>query len=187
MKIHVEYDRNDLFNLIKESKIFDIMDNFFIDNFTLYDSYIDNNYLVEYINSIYKKLIELGCDIEEPIINDDKNHAFEFWNTKYNKNKKVHTSKLTWHMDDYDAPVNYQVYTAILYYHRGDGITNGNLLIDTLQEEIKIDCWSRPTLVIFKGDTYHKPEDVTVTDQEKELKRQVVVVFFKCKNKKFIN
>lgn len=189
MKLHVEYNCSELFEVIKKSNIFQQMDNNDCNHKVIYNT--DNPFLIKYMKLVKDKLKSHFCEIDDnynEIIDDDnvdnvdnKYYAFEAWNTTYKKNKKVQSSTLTWHEDDYNSPVKHPVYTVILYYKRSEGIDNGNLFIKTPQGNQKIDCWGVPTLLIFKGDLTHIPEDVIVKNKNKELKRQVFIMFFKRK------
>lgn len=178
MMLRIQYDNDKLFDLLQRSKVFKIMDNNKVDHLKINMNIVSQNKYLDCLKSeIYEQLKSMNCNVLKPTEN---NFIMEFWNTSFNKWRKIQRTSLDWHTDDYQL-IPYQTYTAILYYHKGDGIEGGNLKImeDKDNSDITIiDTWSMKTLLIFEGDLYHCPEAVTVINKQKELKRQIVTMFF---------
>jgi hypothetical protein len=186
--LRIQYENDKLFDLVNKSKVFQIMNDNNVDHLKITEqTIIRNKYLNELKKIVYEQLKQMNCNALEP---NEENFVMEFWNTefkKYNPNALFWTNKtqktsLDWHTDDFEL-IPYKTYTAILYYHRGEGISGGNLKIleyegDYNNEEIKIiDTWSNKTFLIFET-LLHCPEKITVIDNNKELKRQILTMFF---------
>jgi hypothetical protein len=174
--IRIQFENDKLFDFIRKSKAFEIMDNYKVNNIKVTEkTIVQNKYLNELKLSVYEQLKQMKCD--DILFPTEENFVMEFWNTEFKKNKKTQRTSLGWHTDDYEV-IPYKTYTAIVYYYRGDGITGGNLTIEDANDTITIDTWSNKTFLIFKGEMTHCPQEVTVIDNTKKLKRQIVTMFF---------
>jgi|LauGreDrversion4_2_1035121.scaffolds.fasta_scaffold05267_11 hypothetical protein len=178
--LRIQYCNNELFEYVKKSKVFKIMDQNKLDHLTITENTVTQNmYLNKLKYDVYEQLKRMNCDVLKPT---EENFIMEFWNTTFDKHKKIQRTSLDWHTDDYEL-IPYKTYTAILYFYKSDGITGGNLKImeekDIDNTDIKIiDTWSMKTLLIFEGDLYHCPQEVTVINNDQTLKRQIVTMFF---------
>jgi len=173
--IRIQFENDKLFDFIRKSKAFEIMDNNKVNHIKVTEkTIVQNKYLNELKLSVYEQLKQMNRDILFPT---EENFVMEFWNTEFKKNKKTQRTSLGWHTDDYEV-IPYKTYTAIVYYYRGNGITGGNLIIEDANDTITIDTWSNKTFLIFEGGMRHCPQEVTVIDNTKKLKRQIVTMFF---------
>lgn len=164
MKFHVLYDEDAIFEEIDRMQLFNNPDEFTVRYCPskTKQTYPPVNMDTPLVRMIHDKMRQLHCNVV-PLVNERFLYCLETWDKEADVTKTRQTqtaSALTWHDDDYGA-IPHAVFTCIVYYHRGQYIGGGNLLIkDDAGNIKKIDTWSRRTIVIFEGRMEHCPEDI---------------------------
>jgi len=188
-----------------------IIDNIF-DNMQNKKQYINiyqTQYTYEECSKELKKIVQKNYKLlknKKCHIGPIQDCLIEFWKRHFDKEKGNVKSNfdIGWHKDDFGT-VDYKTYTIIDYYDLSKGLVNGGLLFSDSYDGTKIakynktywdtvccrnkfyslDCWDKPTKVIFRGDIEHCPQDTTIeipietAIETEKLYRKIIIFFFK--------
>lgn len=188
MKFHAVYGLTDVFDTVQNLQLFEICKKSHKDRIVIWPESEISNYVFPIVQLLYQKMQELHCKMEEL---KSENYVLELWDKSFittendlqnQLQQKIHqSSPFSWHSDDYGI-LSYPVYTCIVYFSKGDGIEQSNLLIKDSNDNIQlIDVWSQKTVIIFDGDVEHCAQQTVVTDPSKECHRQVLVFLIRKK------
>jgi hypothetical protein len=188
MKFHAVYNADDVFETIKNLNIFNYCESTKQEHVVFESNIKYMNLIFPIASLLHTKMKEHYFQVEELFYD---NFAVELWNKRVNleSNNKQKQMKQKFEIEiescDFNSIgsglFNFPVISCVVYFHKGDGINDSNIVIKHGNDVRSIDVWSQKTMILFDNELKYIAEPSSFIDENNDCHRKVLLFHVKQK------